>query len=94
MTALARRLRAAAEAPRLADHVRVSNLDGTVKWRPRQCEFPLFCIREGPNGWGAFAMADGSLVYAGDRLSGMTLKREAAIRAGLRALAAREEARG
>lgn len=87
----AERLRAAAAAPRLADHVRVSHLDGAVRWRPRQCHFPLFVVRESFNGWGAWALAPGSLVYAGECLASPYLKRDAAVRAGLLALAEREE---
>ena len=90
MSALSQRLRAAADAPRLADHVRASNMDGTVKWR--KGPEAIFCIRQGAHGWGAFEIAEGSLMYAGAALTHGCYKRESAIRAGLLALAERLEA--
>lgn len=90
MTALSSRLRAAAEAERLADWVRVSHLDYTVRWR--KGDEVLMVLRRGPLGWGSFEALNG--FWCGEMLSASAgLKREAAIRAGLRALAEREEAR-
>lgn len=80
----AERLRAAAEAPRLADHVRVSR-DGMV--RPRQ-DKSLF------GDYPAFVVPGQQWMFVLGFRHFDAPTREAAIRAGLLALAEREEARG
>lgn len=86
------RLRAAATAARLSEHVRVSHLDGTVRWR--KGEEVLFVVRRGPFGWCPFELSAGSQFYAGSQIGDRrSLKRKAAVRAGLLALAEREEGR-
>lgn len=64
---LSERLRAAAAAERLADWVRVSHLDGVVRWR--KGEEILFLLRQREYGWGAYDPAPESHVFTGALLS-------------------------
>lgn len=105
MTALAQRLREAAEAGFLSAHVKVTR-DGVVYWRhPKEGDSrePLFYVERHPKtGMMACrprfwfeAELPTVLVNGGGKREGLCVSgptREAAIRAGLLALADREEA--
>ena len=85
MSSRAQRLRTAAEAPRLADYVRVCRETSRVCFRDD--DHPLLLVRQilGSRVW-EWRRPQGVFSYA-------LPTREAAIRAGLLALAEREEAK-
>lgn len=86
----AQRLRTAVEAERLADWVRVSHLDYTVRWR--KGEAILMVLSRSNDGWTPCTL--GRFCYADQPLADPLPTRDAAIRAGLIALAEREESIG
>lgn len=100
---LAERLRAAANAANIRSKVTRNHLDGLVRWKGRQSHIGPYLLRVlqvGPETWFACAVErveseGGSFSYSktGDAIAtaGST---DDAIRAGLIALAEREEARG